>query len=252
MGGRTSGQALKSSGQPAGISLLPPTARPSALIVVAICVLALTVQSVWIRHGMETSWVDLTVNAKAVAGLGGHPLLLAVLVWPGESVPFTVLTASLALACVLWRRYRAAALVAISVPLATAVTELVLKPLIGGTSWGNPFPSGHVTSVVAMATALTVLLARVPRRLRLVLACTAFLMAGAVALGVIGAQMHHFSDTIGGAAVGVGTVLATALVLDLLVTTRHRHRPDEGLAHGPEGRSGPFARDTEREQGLRH
>ena len=171
---------------------------------------------------METSWVDAAVNAKVVAGLGGHPLLLAILVWPGEPVPLTAIAAALALACVLRRRYEGAALVAISAPLATAVTELALKPLIGGTSWGNPFPSGHVTNVVALATALTVLLARVPRRLRLVLAFTAFLMTGAVALGVIGAQMHHFSDTIGGAAVGVGTVLLTALILDLLLSTRHR------------------------------
>jgi len=52
--------------------------------------------------------------------------------------------------------------------------------------------------------------------LRLVLAVTAFLITAAVALGVIGASMHHFADTVGGAAVGTGTVLATALVLDLL------------------------------------
>jgi len=232
--------------------LLLPAAQPSVLIILAVCVLVLTVQSVWIRHGMETSWVDATVNAKVVAYLGGHPLLLAMLVWPGEPVPFTALAAVLVLACLLRRRYAAAALVAISVPLATVATELVLKPLIGGTSWGNPFPSGHVTSVVALATALTVLLTGLPRRLRFALACTAFLMAGAVALGVIGAQMHHFSDTIGGAAVGLGTVLATALLLDLLISMRHRQHRDEGQAHGPEGRSGRLATDTEMGQGLRH
>jgi membrane-associated phospholipid phosphatase len=120
------------------------------------------------------------------------------------------------------RWYSGAALVAISVSLAVALTDGILKPLIGGTSWGNPFPSGHVTSVAALATALTVLLARAPRRLRLVLACTAFLIAGGVAIGVIGARMHHFSDTIGGTAVGIGTVLATALILDLLFSTQQQ------------------------------
>jgi len=69
---------------------------------------------------------------------------------------------------------------------------------------------------------------------------------------VIGAQMHHFSDTIGGAAVGLGTVLATALLLDLLISMRHRQHRDEGQAHGPEGRSGRLATDTEMGQGLRH
>jgi membrane-associated phospholipid phosphatase len=232
MGGSTSGQVLKSTSRSASRPLLPIAARRSAVITVAICVLVIAIQAVWIRHGMETSWIDAAVDAKVAAALGGHPLLLAMLVWPGDHLPFTAMTAALALACVLRRRYEGAALVAISVPLATAVTELVLKPLCG-TSWGNPFPSGHVTSVVALATALTVLLARAPRRLRLVLASTAFLLAGAVALGVIGAQMHHFSDTIGGAAVGIGTVLATALVLDLLFSARRQQLRDEGQSQGP-------------------
>lgn len=196
-----------------------------AVIILVTCVLVLAAQGVWIRHGMETSWVDATVNAKVVAALGEHPLLLAVLVWPGEPVPFTAIAAAVALACMLRRWFEGAALVAISVPLATAVTELVLKPLIGGTSWGNPFPSGHVTSVVALATALTVLLARAPRGQRLAFASAAFLLAGAVAIGVIGARMHHFSDTIGGAAAGIGTVLLTAFVLDLLFTTGRRQPP---------------------------
>ena len=196
-----------------------------AVIILVTCVLVLAAQGVWIRHGMETSWVDATVNAKVVAALGEHPLLLAVLVWPGEPVPFTAIAAAVALACVLRRWFEGAALVAIAVPLATAVTELVLKPLIGGTSWGNPFPSGHVTSVVALATALTVLLARAPRGQRLAFASAAFLLAGAVAIGVIGARMHHFSDGIGGAAAGIGTVLLTAFVLDLLFTTGRRQPP---------------------------
>jgi membrane-associated phospholipid phosphatase len=74
--------------------------------------------------------------------------------------------------------------------------------------------------VAALATALTVLLARTPTRapraLCLALACAAFLVTAAVALGVIGANMHHLSDTVGGAAAGTGTVLLIALVLDTL------------------------------------
>ena len=87
MGGRKSGQALKSSSRSARRPLLPIAARPLAVTTVAICALVIAVQGVWIRHGMETSWLDATVNAQVVATLGGHPLLLAVLVWPGEPVP---------------------------------------------------------------------------------------------------------------------------------------------------------------------
>jgi membrane-associated phospholipid phosphatase len=225
-----SGQALSDRGWSTARQLLPTAARPLAVAIVAACVLVMAVQGVWIRHGMETGWVDTVVDAKVRAGFGGHPMLLAVLVWPGAPVAVTAMATALVLACLFRRRYGEAALVAISVPLATAMTELVLKPLIGRTSWGDPFPSGHVTSVVALATALTLLLAttpaRMPRFLRLVLAFTGFLIAAAVVFGVIGANMHHFSDTVGGAAVGTGTVLLTALVLDVL-SRRHAQYRDE-------------------------
>jgi len=225
------------TGQSAARPLLPAAARPLAMAMVVACVLVVAVQAVWLRHGMETGWVDTAVDAKVVASLGGHPMLLAALVWPGEPVPAAAMAAALVLACILRRRYGQAALVAISLPLATALTEVVLKPLIGRTSWGNPFPSGHVTRVAALATALAVLLAMmpatVPRLLRRVLAVTAFLIAAAVAFGVIGANMHHFSDTVGGAAVGTGTVLMIGLILDLLTA---RHSPSQGQ---PQGRYRP-------------
>jgi membrane-associated phospholipid phosphatase len=225
MEGRTSGQALKGPGQSGARPLLPTAARPLTVAILVVCALVIAIQGVWIRHGMETGWVDTAVDVKAKAGLGQHRLLLAVLVWPGAAVPVTAMAAALVLACVFRRRYGEAALVAISVPLATVITEVVLKPLIGRTSWGDPFPSGHVTSVVALATALAILLATMsggmPRLLRLVLALTGFLIAAAVAFGVIGANMHHFSDTVGGAAVGTGTVLLIALIIDLLSRRRH-------------------------------
>lgn len=228
-----SGQALKGRGQSATRQLLPAAARPLAVAVAAVCVLVMAVQGVWLRHGMETGWLDTAVDAKVRAGLGGHPLVLAVLVWPGAPVAVTAMAAALVLACLFRRRYGEAALVAISVPLATAITELVLKPLIGRTPWGDPFPSGHVTSVVALATALILLIAttpaRMPRLLRLVLACTGLLIAVAVVFGVIGANMHHFSDTVGGADVGIGTVLLTALVLDMLSRNHAQHRGESDI-----------------------
>jgi membrane-associated phospholipid phosphatase len=207
-----------------------------AVAIVVVCVLVMAVQAVWLRHGMETGWLDTAIDARVQASLAGHLRLLAVLVWPGEPVPAAAMAAALALACVWRRHYRGAALVALSVPLAAALTELVLKPLIGWTPWGDPFPSGHVTTVAALATALTVLLASTPARtppfLRPAVAFTAFLMTAAVAVGVIGANMHHFTDTAGGAAVGTGTVLVTALVLDRL-SRAHSQRRGEGQQARP-------------------
>jgi len=197
-----------------------------AVAVVVVCALVVAAQGVWIRHGMETGWLDTTVDAHLRAGLGGHPLLLDVLVWLGEPVPAVAITAALVLACIWRRRYRQAVLVAVSVPLAAAATELVLKPLIGGTPWGNPFPSGHVTNAAALVTVLIVLLARkdtgAAALVWVALGVTALLIIAAVAAVVIGAGMHHFSDTVGGAAVGTGTVLVTALIIDWVSRTRAR------------------------------
>jgi membrane-associated phospholipid phosphatase len=228
MGEQTLGRALKGTRQPTGTALLPAAGRPAAVAIAVACGLVIAVQAVWIRHGMETGWLDTTVDARLQAGLGPHHLLLDVLVWPGEPVPAVAITAALVLACALRRRYRQAVLVAVSVPAAAALTELVLKPLVGGTSWGNPFPSGHVTNVAALVTVSIVLLAGTGTRARPLvcvgLGLTALLITAADAAGVIGAGMHHFSETIGGAAVGTGTVLATALILDQL-SRRRSQRP---------------------------
>jgi membrane-associated phospholipid phosphatase len=239
MGETTFGEAPVAAG-PAARPLLSPAARPLAVTAVIVCGLVTAMQGVWLRHGMETGWLDATVDAKVRSVLGGQRALLSVLVWPGERVPVAVMAAALVLAGIARRRYRKAALVAISIPLATAVTELVLKPLIGRTPWGDPFPSGHVTSITALAAAVMVLLTgtpvRVPSPLRYAAACTALLIVAAVALGVIGANMHHLSDTVGGAAVGAGTVLLTALTLDLACGQHAQRRPRAGepvrLAHG--------------------
>lgn len=225
MGERTLGRALKVTRQPTARALLPAAGRPVAVAIAVVCVLVLAVQGVWIRHGMETGWLDTVVGANLRAGLGGHHLLLDVLVWPGEPFPAAAITATLVLACALRRQYRQALLVAVSVPLAAALTELVLKPLVGGTSWGHPFPSGHVTNVAALVTVLIVLLARTRPWCCAALGFTALLITVASAAGVVGAGMHHFSDTVGGAAVGTGTVLVTALVLDQLSRT-HSPRPE--------------------------
>ena len=87
MGGQTSGQALKGPGGSAARPLLPGTGPVVAVAIVVVCVLVTAVQAVWLRHGMETGWLDTAIDARVQASLAGHPRLLAVLVWPGEPVP---------------------------------------------------------------------------------------------------------------------------------------------------------------------
>lgn len=77
---------MRSRERPTAPLLLSAAARPAAVAIVVACLLVIAVQAVWLRHGMETGWLDTTIDAKVQAALGGHHLLLAVLVWPGEPV----------------------------------------------------------------------------------------------------------------------------------------------------------------------
>jgi membrane-associated phospholipid phosphatase len=129
------------------------------------------------------------------------------------------MTFALLLACAITRRWRGAVLTALAVPLAIGLTDYVLKPTVGE-AIGAAFPSGHATSSFALAASFAVLLAnppfRVPAGLRVLLVLLAVLMATAVAAAMVAIGAHTFSDAVGGAAVGVGVVLACALTLDAL------------------------------------
>jgi undecaprenyl-diphosphatase len=170
----------------------------------------------------------------------------------GDVPAIAGMTAVLILVCLLWRRYRGAALLAISIPAAALITERLLKPLVGRTLLGFlSFPSGHATGTFALATAITVLLRGapgVPRAMRLAAAVIAFVAAAAVAAAMIALGFHYFTDAVAGAAVGTGTVLAIALVLDLLILAWQRSCKPPPLADGAKGQS----RGVDAEDARRH
>jgi len=74
----------------------------------------------------------------------------------------------------------------------------------------------------------------VSRAVRLCAAVIAFAVASVVAAAMIALGFHYFTDAVAGAAVGIGTVLATALVVDLvmLVWLRSREPPPAIAAEG--------------------
>lgn len=202
--------------------LLPAAARSIAAAVVVACLAVTAFLGVWVTYQKNPDWLDATVGAKAHAVLGGHQRVLTLLIWPGGPGPVAVMALALVIVCLIRRRYREAALVVISVPAASMITDLVLKPLVGRLMWSTlSFPSGHTTGVFAVAAVLTVLLigrtgVGLPRAIRAAIALTAFLAAALVAFALVADGVHYFTDTVAGAAVGTGTVLATALMLDLL------------------------------------
>jgi membrane-associated phospholipid phosphatase len=53
------------------------------------------------------------------------------------------------------------------------------------------------------------------RRIRAALVVAACVITAVVAAGVIGLRWHYFTDTVGGVALGAGTVLALAFLIDL-------------------------------------
>ena len=214
--------------EPANGPLLSAAIRPVAVVIVAACAGTTALLGALLGHGAHADPVDTAVDSRVRAIFAGHLKLLEWLDWLGDLPAITGITAILVLVCLLRRRYRGAALVAISIPAAAVITERVLKPLVGRTALGFlSFPSGHATGTFALATAISVLLAGTPgmsRAVRLAVAVIAFVVASAVAIAMIALGFHYFTDAVAGAAVGTGAVLATALVIDLVMSRWRRSR----------------------------
>ncbi len=150
-----------------------------------------------------------------------HQDLLSWLALPGEPIPVAALIVVIAVTCLVTGRANGAVLAVVAVPVASVVAEHVLKPLVGRTAHGFlSYPSGHGTVMFALAAVVAVVMLNPPGRvltpaLRLIVPAAAVALACVISVIVIGVGVHYFTDTIAGAALGVGTVAATALVLDL-------------------------------------
>jgi membrane-associated phospholipid phosphatase len=157
------------------------------MVLLAACVAAIAATGVRFPGYGLPGWLDATFDPRFQAQQGRFPVLLDWLPHLGQLKAVTAMTFALLLACAITRRWRGAVLTALAVPLAIGITDYVLNP---------PF--------------------RVPAGLRLLLVLLAVLMATAVAAAMVAIGAHTFSDAVGGAAVGVGVVLACALTLDAL------------------------------------
>jgi len=211
-----------------GRPLLDHAARLWAGVVLACCAVVVAVLGVIFAHQTAADPFDRAVDSPVISGLGRRPGLAAWLAYPGSQRPAIALTAIIVVACLLTRRLNGAALAAAAVPVAVGVNDRLCKPLFDRTYLGVlSYPSGHTATMFALAAALVVLLYVPPksvtaRVLRLVAWSAAGVAGTVVAVGVIGLQWHYFTDTIAGAAVGIGTVCALALLLDLPTWLRRK------------------------------
>jgi len=208
--------------------LLPGPFRMAAAVLLAACVAVTAVVRVHFLGRPQypsrgrPGWLSSAVDPRLQAALRPFPALLRWLPEFGTLAAVTLMTVALVLACLPSRRWREAILAAVAVPAASGLTEYLLKPFVGQPAGQPSFPSGHATTMFALAAICAIVLLDPPRRVpgavRLILALVALLVAAAVAAAMVAIGAHYFTDAVAGAAVGIGVVLACALTLDLVTS----------------------------------
>jgi membrane-associated phospholipid phosphatase len=195
-------------------------------------------------HHTKGNWFDHAVDSSVINWLGSHGDLKLWLAAPGTLIPAGVVMAVIVVTCIFTGRLNGAVLAAAALPVSVGLGEGLLKPLVHRTYFGQVvYPSGHTTAVFAVAATVTVLLLNpqpaTQGPLRGALIPTAACVLGCVvAVGVISLRFHYFTDTLAGAAVGIGTVCGLALILDLPAVRRwlgwsSRQRPvSQGMTPG--------------------
>jgi membrane-associated phospholipid phosphatase len=218
-----------------GEPLLAASARPWLGALVAGCATLVVALGVLFAGERTADQFDHAVDQPIVALFAGHERLALWLVRPGSLYPAVVISAVIVAACLVAGRLNGALLSAAAVPVAEVFSEKLFKPLVDRTLLGGiSYPSGHTTAIVALAAMLTVLLlgplkqprARTARAATL---AVAYAIVAGVALGLIGLRWHYFTDTVGGAAVAIGTVGGLVLILDSRFVRRQLKRGHEQL-----------------------
>jgi membrane-associated phospholipid phosphatase len=198
------------------------------LLALAACVIVVAVLGLLVKGQTTADGFDNAVDGAVIAFFAGHRGVLGWLAWPATSVPAIALSAAAALGCLVTRRLNGALLAVTAVSAAAALDDALLKHLFHRTYLGQlAFPSGHTTSVSAQAALLAVLLLVPPQRpgtraARVALVAVFYAILLVTATGVIALRWHYFTDTVAGAAVGTGTVLVLAFLIDLAFAATRR------------------------------
>jgi len=209
-----------------GPPLLSASARRWAWALLGCCAVLVAALGVLFAHQTTADSFDRAVDSPVISSLGGHQDLALWLAAAGSSIPATVLCAAIVIACLLARRPNGAVLAAVGLLAAAGLNDGLLKHLVHRTYLGLlSYPSGHTAATFALATAVAVLCLGAQRPapagpLRLVIPALACLLGIAVAVGVIALQWHYFTDTVAGAALGIGVTCGLALILDLPTVRR--------------------------------
>jgi undecaprenyl-diphosphatase len=211
--------------------LVPAGSRRYALAAIGASVVVAAGLGAAVYHRRSTSF-----DGWAFRGLIGHTGSAVASVLLAVSTPAApiVLMAVVVMGALVAHRWDAAALAVGGPSLALLLTEVVLKPVIGrvlgpaiyegypvGPLTGS-YPSGHETGVVSAAVVLFLVARQLPlrRRDRAVLVAVLVSWAVASAVGLVRNYWHYATDVIGGAAVSIAVVLASALLIDRFLPAR--------------------------------
>lgn len=221
-----------------GRPLLAGSARAWTGAVVACCVVLVAGLGELFAHMTKVDSFDNAVDSPIVALLRDHGGLAYRLTYPGTLYPAVVLSGIIVVICLLTGRLNGALLAVAAVPVADGLDDGLLKPLVDRTYFGQlTYPSGHTTAAFAMATTIALVFVIPPqpyraRTIRVLLTAAGCLVGAMVAIAVIALQWHTFTDTIAGAAVGIGAVSALALILDLFQPVPRRPNRSFPLRQG--------------------
>jgi membrane-associated phospholipid phosphatase len=199
--------------------LLSAAVRPAAGWFVAGCAVLTAVGGILTAHQAHAGRLDRSIDARIQSALASHNRLLVSVADIAKLSRVALLIAVIVVACVAVRRLDGALLAIVAVPAAILLTE-GLKQLFDRTLNGAPvYPSGHTATAFALAAVVMILMLCpsrhvLPFGVRLVVTLAAMLAGCAVAVAVIGLNWHYFTDTLAGAAIGVGTVVGVSLAID--------------------------------------
>ena len=208
-----------------GRLLLTASGRVWAGALLAGCAILIVLFGMLFAHQANANGLDRAIDSPIISWLSGDPDLASHFAAPGSLRPAVTLTAVIVVACLFARRLNGAVLAAAAIPAAAALTDGLCKPLVHRTYHGAlTYPSGHTATMFALAATITLLLIPPPpakaTALQVLIPAAACALGGVVAVGVIGLRFHYFTDTVAGAALGIGTVCGLALLLDLPTVRR--------------------------------
>lgn len=209
-----------------GLPLLTASVRRRTGFLLAGCVIVVVVLGVLFARQTTPDRLDRAIDSPIINALRDHQVLAAWLALPGTNIAAVVVSAVFILICLRTGRLNGIVLAAAAVPAAIGLNDGLIKHVVDRTYLGVlSYPSGHATAFFALAsTAIVLFAARPPavdaKPVGVLISAAACVIAVAVAIGVIALRFHYFTDTVGGAALGIGTVCVLALVLDLPLVRR--------------------------------